>query len=69
VCDESVASLDVAIKAQVLNLFMQLCADLKPTYLFISHDLGVVEHISDRTVITPTEFPPLQGASCLAFGS
>ena len=51
VCDESVASLDVSIKAQVLNLFMQLRADLKLTYLFISHDLGVVEHISDRTVI------------------
>jgi oligopeptide/dipeptide ABC transporter ATP-binding protein len=51
VCDESVASLDVSIKAQVLNLFMQLRADLGLTYLFISHDLGVVEHVSDRTVI------------------
>jgi peptide/nickel transport system ATP-binding protein len=51
VCDESVASLDVSIKAQVLNLFMQLRAELRLTYLFISHDLGVVEHISDRTVI------------------
>jgi peptide/nickel transport system ATP-binding protein len=51
VCDESVASLDVSIKAQVLNLFMQLRAELGLTYLFISHDLGVVEHISDRTVI------------------
>jgi peptide/nickel transport system ATP-binding protein len=51
VCDESVASLDVSIKAQVLNLFMQLRADLGLTYLFISHDLGVVEHISDRAVI------------------
>jgi peptide/nickel transport system ATP-binding protein len=51
VCDESVAALDVSIKAQVLNLFMQLRAELRLTYLFISHDLGVVEHISDRTVI------------------
>ena len=51
ICDESVASLDVSIKAQVLNLFMQLRRDLGLTYLFISHDLGVVEHISDRTVI------------------
>ena len=51
VCDESVASLDVSIKAQVLNLFMQLRRDLGLTCLFISHDLGVVEHISDRIVI------------------
>jgi peptide/nickel transport system ATP-binding protein len=51
VCDESVASLDVSIKAQVLNLFAQLRDDLGLTYLFISHDLGVVEHISQRTAI------------------
>ena len=51
VCDESVAALDVSIQAQVLNLFIQLREDLNLTYLFISHDLGVVEHISDRVVI------------------
>jgi peptide/nickel transport system ATP-binding protein len=51
VCDESVAALDVSIQAQVLNLFMDLKAKLHLTYLFISHDLGVVEHISDRVVI------------------
>jgi peptide/nickel transport system ATP-binding protein len=51
VCDESVAALDVSIQAQVLNLFMQLRQDLKLTYLFISHDLGVVEHLSDRVAI------------------
>jgi peptide/nickel transport system ATP-binding protein len=51
VCDESVAALDVSIQAQVLNLFMQLRRDLGLTYLFISHDLGVVEHLSDRVVI------------------
>ena len=51
VCDESVAALDVSIQAQVLNLFMDLRAALNLTYLFISHDLGVVEHISDRVVI------------------
>jgi peptide/nickel transport system ATP-binding protein len=51
VCDESVAALDVSIQAQVLNLFMDLRRDLRLTYLFISHDLGVVEHLSDRVVI------------------
>ena len=51
VCDEAVAALDVSIQAQVLNLFMDLRRDLGLTYLFISHDLGLVEHISDRIVI------------------
>ena len=51
VCDESVAALDVSIQAQILNLFMDLRRDLNLTYLFISHDIGVVEHIADRIVI------------------
>lgn len=51
VCDEPVAALDVSIQAQVINLFMDLRAQRGLTYLFISHDLGVVRHISDRVAI------------------
>jgi peptide/nickel transport system ATP-binding protein len=51
VCDEAVSALDVSIRAQVLNLFMDLRESLGLTYLFISHDLGVIEHISDRIAI------------------
>ena len=51
VCDEAIAALDVSIQAQVINLFMDLRAELGLTYLFISHDLSVVEHIADRVAI------------------
>ena len=51
VCDEAIAALDVSIQAQVINLFMDLREELDLTYLFISHDLSVVEHISDQVVI------------------
>ncbi|MGF6210311.1 ABC transporter ATP-binding protein [Comamonas sp. 4034] len=51
VCDEPVAALDVSIQAQVINLFMDLRSQRGLTYMFISHDLGVVRHISDRVAI------------------
>lgn len=51
VCDEAVSALDVSIQSQIINLLMDLKAKYGITYLFISHALNVVEHISDRVIV------------------
>ena len=51
ICDEAVSALDLSIRAQVLNLLMELKAKYGLAYLFITHDIGVVEHIADNIIV------------------
>ena len=68
ICDEPVSSLDVSVQAQIINLFQRLKHELDVTYLFIAHDLAVVRHLSDRTMVLSQGRTVESGTSEQVFG-